>query len=149
MTLHHQQRGVTLIELVVAIVVIAVAIFSVLGLLSSQAMHSGDAMIRSQATHIASAYLNEVIQKPFGAQANLGGRATFNDVSDYNGLTDVGVRDQFDNAVTGLSAFTVSVSVTSTALGSSGAGEVKRIDVTVTHSTGTKVILSGYRTAYP
>src|SRR5690349_11239922 len=95
----NRQTGVTLIELIVAIVVIAVAITSVLALLSAQAVHSGDAMIRSQATHIASAYLNEVMQKPFSPQANPPGRANFNDVSDYNGLVDVGARDQTDSPV--------------------------------------------------
>ena len=149
MICHNQQRGVTLVELIVAIVIIAVAIFSVLGLLSAQASHSGDAMIRSQATHIASAYLDEILQKSFAPQTNAPGRKNFNDVSDYNNLADNGARDQFGNVVGGLSAFTVSVSVTGTPLGSSGAGEVKRIDVTVTHSTGVKVILSGYRTQYP
>ncbi|HVY23961.1 MAG TPA: prepilin-type N-terminal cleavage/methylation domain-containing protein [Steroidobacteraceae bacterium] len=149
MMYRNRQRGVTLVELIVAIVIIAVAIFSVLGLLSAQASHSGDAMIRSQATHVASAYLDEIMQKQFASQANPPGRANFNDVSDYNGLIDVGARDQFGNAVSGLNAFTVSVSVTGTPLGSSGAGEVKRVDVTVTHTTGVKVILSGYRTQYP
>ena len=144
-----QQRGVTLVELVVAIVVIAVAIISVLGLLSSQASHSGDAMIRSQATHIASAYLNEVLQKPFAPQANPAGRANFNDVSDYNGLNDVGVHDQLGNLVNGFSAFTINVNVTSTALGSLPALHTKRVDVTVTHSSGATVLLTGYRTEYP
>lgn len=145
----RSQHGVTLVELVVAIVVIAVSIISVLGLLSSQASHSGDAMIRSQATHIASSYLNEVLQKPFLPQANPPGRINFNDVSDYNGLVDVGAHDQVGNAVAGLSAFTVRISVTSTALGSLPAQYVKQVDVTVTHSSGATVLLSGYRTQYP
>ena len=149
MMYRHQQRGVTLVELIVAIVIIAVAIFSVLGLLSAQASHSGDAMIRSQATHIASAYLDEILQKSFTPQANAPGRKNFNDVSDYNNLVDNGAHDQSGNAVSGLGAFVVSVSVTATPLGSSGAGEVKRVDVTVTHSTGVKVMISGYRTQYP
>jgi MSHA pilin protein MshD len=145
----HWQRGVTLIELVVAIVVIGVAVSSVLAMLAYQASHSGSAMIQSQAEHIATAYLNEVIQKPFAPQANAGGRANFNDVSDYNGLVNNGARDQSNALIAGLGSFTVRVNVTQAALGPVPASESKRVDVTVTHPIGISVVMTGFRTQYP
>ena len=58
-------RGVTLIELVVAITVLAIAVTSIIGFLSSIAARSADTLVREQAVAIASSYLNEVLAKPF------------------------------------------------------------------------------------
>jgi MSHA pilin protein MshD len=141
--------GVTLIELVLSITIVAIAALAVLGVLSYSARGSADAMVRNQEVAIASAYLEEILTKNFvvGPQSS---RATFDDVSDYNGLSDVGAKDQFGNAISGLSNYTVTVSVGSGTLGSlSSATIVKRIDVTVLHvSTGMTVKLSGYKTNY-
>src|SRR5437763_1984531 len=105
------QRGFTLVELIIAIVVISIGTISVMGLLASQASHSGEAMIRDQAAHIASAYLNEVLQKSFNDPDGINevGRANFDDVRDYNNLVDVGAKDPQGNLIAGLSQFTVSV----------------------------------------
>lgn len=141
--------GMTLVELVVAISVIAIAVVSVLGLLSSISVRSADTIIREQATGIASAYLNEVLQKSFTTVPGGSSRATFNDIGDYNGLVDSGASDQFGNAVTGASQFTVRVTVTPAALGAITSADSQRIDVAVTHPSGVTVLLSGYRTRHP
>lgn len=78
------------------------------------------------------------------------GRSVFDDVCDYNGLTDVGAEDQNGNPV-GLPDYTVNVTVDDTATLNtlSGAnGQVVRIDITVTHSNGTTMNLSGYKTNF-
>lgn len=144
----HAQRGVTLIELVVAIVVIGIAVSCVLGLLTSQARQSGNGMIYSQATHIAQSYLDEVLQKSFADPDGINevGRANFDDVDDYKPLTNVGARDQKNNVIAGLGAYTVTVSVGPGALNGLPASQVKRVDVTVQHLSGVSVTLSGYRT---
>lgn len=145
-----RQRGVTLIELVISIVVIAVAVSSVLGVFSLTAQHSADAMVREQAVAIANAYLEEIALKPVDDVDGDGEtlRADFDDVDDYNGLNDSSVCDQFGTTVVGLEPYAVSVSVVPGALGSLPAADVDRIDVTVTHTTGLTVRLSGYRARY-
>jgi len=145
----HSQRGVTLIELIIAIVVIGIAVISVLALLSSQASRSGGAMIQSQAEHIATAYLNEVLQKPFADPGVVTGRNGRHFVDNYNGLIDNGARDQNNNLISGLGAFKVSVSVTPTALLAVTAANCKRVDVTVQHSSGISVLMTGYRMSSP
>lgn len=142
------QRGVSLIELVVAIVVIGIAISCVLGLLTSQASQSGNGMIYSQATHIAQSYLDEVLQKSFNDPDGINevGRQNFDDVDDYKALSNVGARDQRNNLISGQGAFTVTISVGPGSLGGLPANQVKRVDVTVQHTTGVIVTLSGYRT---
>jgi MSHA pilin protein MshD len=142
-------RGFTLIELVVSITVLSIAIFGVLGALASVSAKSADAMISQQATTIASAYLNEVLQKPFGAADGQTARAALDVVGDYAGLTDVGARDQTGAAVAGLGQYTVTVSVGAGALGAIPAAQLRQVTVTVAHSSGVTVVLSGYRTQYP
>lgn len=144
-----QCRGFTLIELIVSIVVLAIAVAGVVAALSAIAVRSANAMVSEQANSIASAYLNEVLQKPFGANDGQVGRPNLDVVDDYAGLTNVGVQDQTGAAVAGLGQFTVSVSVTPTALGAVVAGESREVDVTVTHPSGVTVVLSGFRTQHP
>lgn len=142
-------RGFTLIELIVAIVVLAIAVAGVIAGLSAVAVRSADQMVSEQANAIASAYLNEVLQKPFGANDGQAGRSNLDVVDDYAGLTDAGVRDQTGAVVPGLGSFTVVVTVTAVALGAVPAAEAREVDVTVTHTSGISVVLSGFRTQHP
>lgn len=148
----RQQRGVTLVELLVSIVIVAIASGTVLGLLSMTTAASADPMIRHQAAAIAESYLEEILLKslsdPDGADGEAA-RADFDDVDDYNGLSDIGARDQFGNALASLSAYSVGVAVSpSSALPSVPGGDAIRVDVVVTHASGVNFILSGYRTRY-
>jgi MSHA pilin protein MshD len=143
-----RMRGVTLIELVVAIVVLAISVTAIIGFLSSIAARSADSMVREQALAIASSYLNEALAKSFGSTGAMT-RANFTDVGDYNGLLDNGAHDQTGAAIANLSQFTVAVAVAPGTLGAVPANEVVRVDVTVTHASGVGVLLTGYRTMYP
>lgn len=146
------QRGVTLIELVVAITIVAIAASTIMGTMSAVASRSADAMLQQQAISIAQAYLDEILQRwvvdPNGTPPNTG-RPSWNLVDNYNGLVDIGARDQFGNAIAAVSAYNVSVSVAqSSALTGVPASAARRIDVTVTRSPNVSVTLSGYRTNY-
>ena len=148
----HRQRGVTLVELVVAITIVAIAATTILGTMAAVASRSADAMIQQQAIAVGQAYLDEVLQRwvvdPNGAPPNTG-RGSWDLVDQYNGLTDVGARDQFNNAIAALSAYTVSVSVvSSSALTGVASTAARRVDVTVTRAPNVTVTLSGYRTSY-
>lgn len=144
------QSGVTLIELVISIVIVAIAASAVLGVLSRSAGRSADAMIMAQAVSIAEAYLEEISLKAYADPDGVDGeaaRADFDDVDDYNGLVDTGARNQFGAAIAALSRYTVSVTVgSSAALSSVPSGDALRIDVRVTYSPNVTVALSGYRT---
>ena len=147
-----RSRGVTLIELVITITIIAVVVAGVVGALSGSAIQSANRMIQQQATAIAASYLEEIMQKPFivpndGVEAS---RSLFNDVSDYGALPDNVVRDQQGAAIAPLAAYRVSVALLPSTLPGLPAGTVELINVTVTHpATGVTVLMSGYRTAHP
>ena len=147
-----RQQGVTLVELIVAITIVAIAATTILGTMATVASRSADAMVQQQAIAIGQAYLDEILQRwvvdPGGAPPNTG-RGSWDTVDQYNGLTDVGAHDQYGNAIAPLAGYTVTVAVApSSGLGGIGSAAARRIDVTVTHAPGVTVVLSGYRTNY-
>lgn len=147
-----REHGVSLVELVIAISVVAIAATAVLGGLSAVATRTADAMVQQQAVAVAEAYLEEILQRPVADPDGVGpeaGRDSFDNVDDYAGLSDTGARDQFGAAVPGLGDYAVGVAVaTTTALTGVPAAAARRVDVTVTGPGGVTVRLSGYRTAY-
>jgi MSHA pilin protein MshD len=150
--MRHRHRGVTLIELVVAITIVAIAVTTILGAFAAVATRSADAMMQQQAIAIAESYLSEILQRwvadPNGTPPNTG-RASWDLVDQYNGLVDTGAHDQFGNAIASLNAYTVSVSTSqSSALAGVPAAAARRVDITVSYPPSASVTLSGYRTSY-
>ena len=76
-------------------------------------------------------------------------RTLYDDVDDYNGLVDVGARDQFNAALAGLYDYTVTVAVTaSSALPSIASTDLFLISVTITHAADINFTVSAYRANY-
>jgi MSHA pilin protein MshD len=140
-----RQRGATLVELIIAITVIAMAVTAVLGLLAAISMRSASAMTAAQAASIASAYLDEALSKSYPHTIGPAARANFDDVLDYN-FTDNGARDADDNPVPGLGQYVVQVTAAAAALGA--VPNAIRVDVSVTAPNGTVTRLTGFRTSY-
>ncbi len=147
----RQSRGFTLIELVISIVVVSIALGGVLMAINYTVTHSADPMLQHQAVAIAESYLEEILLKPFADPDGVdgeGSRVLFDDVDDYNLLSDNGARDQSDNPIGGLENYSVDVTVTNSALNGIGEGDCKRITVIVSHPIGFNMTLNGYRTNY-
>lgn len=170
------QRGFSLIELIIAIMIIGASVVGVLSMMNFLAARSADPMIQEQAMLIGEAYLDEILLKPFldpsAGTANVcpapeaGGRSSYDNVCDYNGLTDAGApdgdgpRDQFGNPIADLGAYTVTVTVTGTGdntvtlgpagslINNSGVLRVLRVDVRVQGPGTMALMLTGYRTNY-
>lgn len=147
--------GFTLIEIIVTIVVLAIAATALLNVFSSTIRSSADPVIQQQAISIAEAYMEEISLKAFvdpdGVNAGET-RASFDNVQDYNGLTDVGAVDQSGTGIPALVGYTVTVLVTNNALNVintiPGAYSL-RINVFVNHAAIDPINLTGYRTNYP
>lgn len=171
-----RQRGLTLIELIIFIIIVGVALAGVLSVLNVTARASADPMIRKQMLTIAESLLEEIEALPFtwcdpddsaaatassagdcttqeaigieGTEARSSATAPLDNVSDYHGLT---ITTNIGGTAMP-SGYSASVSVaTDAAFGPTGvqppASEVLRITVTVTHGSDT-LALSGYRTRY-
>jgi MSHA pilin protein MshD len=142
----NYSRGVTLVELVVAIVVIAVAGAALAGTLAYLNGTGNTSIAQAQAQSIATAYLNEITAKRFVADGVEASRASWDDIFDYDGLDDPVARDEFGNA---MGNFRVRVAVVAGTLNAVPAADVRRIDVTVDYGNASSVVASGYRTRYP
>jgi len=139
--------GFTLLEIITTVVVIAVAAPTLMSVFSSTIQTSADPMFQHQALSIAEAYMEEILLKDFAIGPETT-RASFDDVRDYNGLTDVGARDQANNLIAGLNDYTVSVTVANDGLNGIAAADSLRIDLTVSHALIDDILLSGYRVNY-
>jgi len=147
-----QQRGTTLVELIITIVVLSVALVGILLVMNRTTSSSADPMILHQSVAIAEAYLEEITTRDFNDPdgTNVGEtRSSFDDISDYNGLVDTGARNQLGGSIAGLESYTVSVSVTGSALTGSGqtvsATDSRLITVSVSHPAQSGISLSVYK----
>jgi len=142
----RSHRGFTLIELVVALTIIAAASATALGLMSSISNRSALAMQREQAAGIASAYLQEILGRSFSSVPGGSSRQTFNDVADYNGLADAQPADHNGNAIAGLKGYGVTVQVIDVNFGSPSV-PARRVTVNVTDPQGSVASISAFKTA--
>jgi MSHA pilin protein MshD len=185
-----RQSGLTLIELVTSMTIVAVATAGLILLMQATAGQSADPMIEQQANAIAQAYLEEAGMRSFcdpdfdadanpatpldcpvdcvlsacdpggcriagQGSVNEGARALYDDVCDYDGLSDSGAVDQTGAALPGLGAYEVTMGVddAGVTLGAPGltdldsdVGQVVRINVRVSHpSMDSDVVMSVYK----
>jgi MSHA pilin protein MshD len=148
MTGGTNNRGFTLVELIISMVVVSIALGGVLMVMNYTVRHSADPMLQRQAVAIAETYMEEVLLHAYSDPDGTSGEALrrlFDDVDDYDGLTDAGARDQNGNAITGLEAYTVTVDITGSSLNGVAC---KKVTVRVSHPADIDLSLSGYRTNY-
>lgn len=133
------ERGLSLVELLVFIVVVGIAVTGVLSVYSLNARSSADPMVRKQALAIAESLLEEVLAKPYtycdpdddaaetaisaadcatpeamgpeAGETRYSNLTPFDNVNDYHGFFMIGIFDLGGNAVPGLEAYTASVQV--------------------------------------
>ncbi|NVD97513.1 type II secretion system protein [Massilia sp. BJB1822] len=145
----------TLVELVVAMVIIGVSLAGVLTAFSNASTTSTDPMVIKQVTAIAEGMMEEIQRMPFAAQSNdlpaNCARDTYNDLQDYNGY-NCPVVDVNGNTIAGLAGYTVQVTVIQVAVGSPmfiAAAPANALEINVQVSNGTHIFnLRGWRTNF-
>lgn len=151
-----QQRGFTLIELIIFIVVVSAGLAGILSVMNTVVKSSADPMVRKQAMALADSVLEEILLKSYcdpdtvdtsfnppacGANTVEAGRSTYDDVDDYNGLTQTA----FTDLPPALSGYTIAITVAAPA----SVSGVPMKKVTVTVSRGSEnVTMTGYRANY-
>lgn len=146
----NRLRGFTLVETILAIVVIGVGLAGVLSAFNTAVRSSADPMLRKQMLSLAEEMLEEVMLKPWAAgSGTISGcnRSNADDLLDYNGY-DQGVCNVDGTALPGLAGYRVVVGVAAAAdaIGGSPNG-ARRITVTVSRGSES-LALSGWRTNY-
>ena len=153
--------GFTLVEMVIAIVIIGVGLAGVLTAFNISVKSSADPLIHKQMLAVAEEMMEEILLKPYAvsgtapvnSEKNCGGgsppsRAAFDDVADYKNYQTIGVCD-IDGESVGLESYNVGVKVeNSVGLTDITSSNVKKITVTVTHGASETLSLVGWRTWY-
>jgi MSHA pilin protein MshD len=170
-----RQRGMTLIELIVFVVIVSVALAGVLSVLNFTSKASADPMIRKQALAVAESVMEEVMLQPFtwcdpddpaaGTAIDASACATAETMGPEAGETRGGAATPFDNVNdynnvsppiatslggTGSAPYVANVTVAAADLNTdilAASGAALLITVTVT-AAGETIQLQGYRTRY-
>ncbi|MDP2810866.1 MAG: prepilin-type N-terminal cleavage/methylation domain-containing protein [Rhodocyclaceae bacterium] len=157
----HRQRGLTLIELIIFIIVISVGLAGILSVMNVTVKSSADPVVRKQSLAFAEAILEEVLAKDFtpnsgydttvAANCANPDRALCDDVDDYAcfdgstaNKTIAGNETLGAGAIAGLAGLSATVAVTAATV---SAVAMKRVTVAVTGGPDA-VVLSGYRANY-
>lgn len=144
----RRMAGVTLVELIVAIVIVGVALAGLAAAYNRASVASADPVITQQMLAIAESMMEEMMLKPYAGDGAVGAtRAHYDEIGDYANYTAQPVTDADGNAIAGLGRYAVSVAVDPVAQALPGvdAGDARRINVTVTHGSES-LTLSGWRT---
>jgi MSHA pilin protein MshD len=146
----NRQTGVTLIELILSMVIISIALVGLFSVINLTVSHSADPVVNFQAIAIAESYMDEILLQsytdPDGSETGET-RASFDDVSDYNGLNDTGAHNQQGVVISNLSRYTVAVAV-SAPVSLTGGVSAKKITVTVSEQGLPGLTLVAYKTDY-
>lgn len=153
------QRGASLIELIMFIVIVSSALAGIMVVLNQTSKGSADPMIRKQALAVAYSLLEEIELQDFSPAAGMTGTAAtqanrtsvYHIVSDYDGFSmPAGITSVNGAAVQGLSGYQARVTVVPEAAAWNGipAGSAVQINVTVTAPGVGAITATGYRTAY-
>ncbi|EXF45534.1 Tfp pilus assembly protein PilV [Pseudomonas sp. BAY1663] len=128
----RSQRGMTLVELVISIVIIGIAAAALFSAIASITARSSDPMLRQQSLMIAESYLEALL------------------VADLASYPDLIPSDEEPKGIDKeLSAYRVTAVVGDAELGPAGNQvDAVRIDVSVTDPAGQTLTLTGYRTDY-
>jgi len=166
----NYQKGYSLIELIITITLTTIVIVIFYTAMSQEQVRSASPVNQVKAAQLAQAYLEEISLKRYDENSPAGNgkrcndptapvtacsgllgpdaesRSLFDDIDDYNGLTDTPPEDALGNVRSGFNGFSVSVSV-NYAGGDFGlaAQDLKRIELTVSSPDGTDFVFSQYR----
>ena len=140
-----RQRGFTLIELIIFIVVVGAGLAGILSVMNTVVKSSADPMVRKQAMALADSILEEILLKsyadPDGTNAGETGRSNWDNVDDYSGKSNA----NFPDLPAELASYVIGIVVDD---GSPILGIAAR-RVTVTITRGSDVVsMTGYRANY-
>jgi len=171
MRVNYQQRGFSLIEMIVVIVVLGIGLTGVTLVINETVKQSPRPLVQTRAMELAQTYLDEILAKRFDETSGQGGlprcdstdnaaqvcsntmgneegnsRLLFDDVDDYNNLNNSPPITASGTTLSNYDSYRVQIAVTYAGgdLGLANRG-AKRITVTVTTPLGTTIPVSAYR----
>jgi MSHA pilin protein MshD len=145
----RRMAGFTLIEVVLAIVVIGMCGATIVGLMTSIDRRSADTLLSERRTNIAAAYLREITSQawsdPDGGTEN---RGNYDNIDDYAGLNEAPT-DRAGNVLANFNGYNVIVAITQPGLDVIPNAQTRLIRITVTDPFGGTTNVAGFRTQRP
>ncbi|MEX0730448.1 MAG: hypothetical protein WED00_10660 [Aquisalimonadaceae bacterium] len=138
----RSHRGATFIELLIFIIVVAIAVTGVLGAIAFATRGSADPLVRIRAAELGQAYLEEILSKRFDG-SNCGSRPDYDGVACYDGLCAAGEqppRDALGSVRPGYPDYRVFVCVSDSTLQGQ---DMRRVVVQVQTPTGERLDFTG------
>jgi len=142
------QRGVSLVELVVALTLAAAVMGSVWSAWTLLGRGSADPLVARQSLAVAQSLLREIELQPLPGTAvavATPGRTGFASIADYDGLAMDGIVDAEGRAVAGLEGYGATVSVRAMAMAGVPSASGWWVQVTVTGPAGEATTLATWR----
>ena len=144
----RRMAGVTLVELVVAMVIVGVALAGLVSVYNRASIASTDPLITQQMLAIGETMMEEVMLKPYESTTGTKStRAQFDALDDYASYAKQTVTDVDGNAIAGLDRYQVAVTVGPAGQTLPGVvpADARRIVVTVWNGNQS-LVLTGWRT---
>jgi MSHA pilin protein MshD len=144
----RRMAGVTLVELVVAMVIVGIALAGLMTVYNRASIASADPLITQQMLAIGETMMEEVMLKPYESTTGTKStRAQYDALDDYASYAKQTVTDVDGNAIAGLERYRVAVTVgpAGQPLPGIATADVKRIVVTVWNGDQ-NLVLTGWRT---
>lgn len=142
--------GVTLVELIIAIVIVGTALAGLVAAYNRANVASADPLVAQQMLAIAETMMEEVMLKPYDTNGTFtptpASRANYTEVGHYNGYATTGIVDVGGTPIAGLARYSIQVSVDPAALTNVAAADARRIRVLVSQASGQNLQLTGWRT---
>lgn len=166
----YRQQGTTLIELIIAIVVLGIAAVGILTALGRTTVQAVDPMLRAQSLAIAQSFMDEVTSRPFYTPdqdpaldetndaepcptTSQTTRTEFDHICAYHQYSESGINTPDGSAIEGLEGYSVLVEVSNSDISDPPFNAIEtvcilRIRVTTTDPSGNDLSLTSYRTSY-
>lgn len=143
-----RMAGVTLVELIVAIVIVGTALAGLVAAYNRANIGSANPVVTQQMLAVAETMMEEIMLKPYDTNGAFAptpaNRAQYTEVSHYNGFASNGIVDVDGTPIAGLQRYNVNVTVAPVVL-TGATGNALRVRVAVSNGADS-LQLSGWRT---
>lgn len=142
------QRGLTLVELVVSLVIAGVVMSTMWSAWTLLGRSSADPLVSRQQLAVAQSLLREIELQPLPGTATAAatpGRTGYASITDYHGLVLNGITDIEGSALPQLQAYKASITVQAQALAGVPATDGWWITVAVTGPAGNNLVMAQWR----
>jgi MSHA pilin protein MshD len=160
------QRGTTLVEVIIFVLIVSIAVVSVVSSLSLAVRQSSDPLVQRQTLAIGESLIQEIDSQPYAqkdpynptgpddaigpepGETRAGSPLPFDNPNDYSGYSETGIVAPDGSAVAGLGTYSASVVATQQAMGNVPASDGLLVVVTATGPDGQPVTLTTFRARY-